>query len=90
MDNYTDMGEVQVGNTRGSRSIDRIFVNITRAVTESGMLEPLETEGEGEDRRRSDHRVAYCRMEVTRRETYHWERYSYRHYNEESVKKFRD
>ena len=27
LDNYTDMGEVQVRNTRGSRSIDRIFVN---------------------------------------------------------------
>ena len=54
----------------------------------SGTLAPLETEGE-EDVRKSDNRVAYCTVNLPRKETFHWESYTYRHYNEYSVDKFK-
>ena len=44
LDNFADIGEVAVGNTRGNRSIDRVFCNMRRSVIEAGTLERLETE----------------------------------------------
>ena len=76
------MREIEVSNTRGRRDINRFFLNFSRSVLEYGTLDPLETEGEG------DHRVAYCKALLERRSTYKWETYSYRHYNEDSVKLF--
>ena len=57
--NFADVKEIEVGPTRGSRAIDRIFMNMSRSVTEAGTLAPLETEEE-EGGRQSDHRIAYC------------------------------
>ena len=85
--NFADLSEVEVGPTRGSRAIDRIFLNMSRAVVESGTLAPLETEEEG---RKSDHRIAYCRLNLKRREVFRWETYSYRKYCDTSVAKFRE
>lgn len=79
-----------MGNTRGSRAIDRIFVNVNRAVNESGTLDPLETVTEAGITKRSDHRIAYCRLKLARREAFCWETFSYRSYNERSVKKFKE
>ena len=81
-----------MGNTRGSRgsrAIDRIFTNVSRGVKEASTVEPLETEGEGEELRRSDHRIAYCRILLQRRQAYSWVEYSYRHYSDKSVRLFR-
>ena len=83
LSNFLDVSEVPVGPTRGTRRIDRIFVNVGQSITESGTLEPLETEGE--ESTVSDHRIAFCRLELNRREAFRWETYSYRHYNEEWV-----
>ena len=46
LENFVDIKEVDVGNTRGRRSIDRIFTNFSRSITGYGTLEPLETEEE--------------------------------------------
>lgn len=81
--------EVLVGNTRNSRCIDRIFLNMGRSLIESGTHTPLETEGEGEEKSLSDHRVAYCKVSLPRKESFVWESYSYRHYNDKSVNKFK-
>ena len=83
---FPDIKEVPVGNTRKEKSIDRIFLNIDRSVIESGTLSPLETE-EGQE---SDHRVAYCKIALARKEKFVWQNYTYRHYNEKSVKAFKD
>ena len=46
---FPDIKETKIGNTRGSRAIDRFFTNMSRSVVEAGTLDPLETEGEGEN-----------------------------------------
>ena len=84
---FPDMREVDVGNTRGDRSIDRIFTNVSRSVESAGTLEPLETD---DGSRQSDHRVAYCRAGLARLRTFVWQTYSYRQFNEDSVKKFKE
>ena len=85
---FADIEEVQVGHTRGDKSIDRIFTNFPRKITESGTLAPLENESE-DDVRRSDHRTAFAVAELQRREAFRWEVYSYRHYSSEAVEKFK-
>ena len=86
---FVDVKEVDVGPTRGSRSIDRIFTNMSRSVEESGSLEPLETEEIEGIVRKSDHRVAYVKISLERRQTFKWETYQYRHYNDKSVDRFK-
>ena len=86
--NFDNIKEVKVGNTRGSRAIDRLFLNIHRSVTDSGTLSPLETEDE--DTRRSDHRIVCCKVSLRRQEAFRWETYSYRHFNERSTEIFRE
>lgn len=84
--------EVQVGPTRGGRSIDRFFVNFGRSVVESGTLAPLETEPDettGETSK-SDHKTAYCRAEIQKVESFRWQEYSYRQYTNEAVLNFKN
>lgn len=86
---FADITEVKVGLTRGRKAIDRIFVNIIRSVSKCGTLAPLETERtEEEESRDSDHQIAYCKVELARKEMSRWATYSYRHSNQESVDKF--
>ena len=75
LQDFMDIREVEVGDTRGSRCIDRIFSNLGRSVTESGTLAPLETDED--EVRKSDHRVAFCRLRVPRLQSFTWETYSY-------------
>ena len=82
---FQDIKEVDVGPTRGDRKIDRLFVNFGRSITESGTLAPLETE----DGSASDHRTAYCKVALARTAAFTWQSFSYRHYNEQSVKEFK-
>ena len=81
---FPDIREADVGPTRKDKQIDRIFTSMGRSITESGTLAPLETE-EGQP---SNHRVAYCRVGLERVESFVWQTYSYRYYNEASVKDF--
>ena len=79
-----------MGNTRGDRSIDRIFTNVDHE--EAGTLPPLETdpgedEGEGTPKK-SDHDIAFCKMKLPRMESFEMLTYSYRYYNPDSEEKF--
>ena len=84
LQDFADIKEVPVGNTRDDRSIDRIFLNVSRSVVDSGTLETLETEDE--ESRSSNHRIAYCRMDLIRR----WETYTYRHFTDRARKNFKE
>ena len=88
--NFADIREVEVGKTRGNRAIDRIFTNMSRSVVHSGTVAPLETEEIDGETRRSDHKIAFCNMSLTRREAFKWQTYTYRHFNDKSVEAFRD
>ena len=91
MDNFADIKEVGVGPRRGRRSIDQVFTNMYRSVTESGTKTPLETEDDDKGKtKKSDHRVVFCKISLQRRTKFRWINYSYRHYNDESVRKFRE
>ena len=83
-----DVQEVKVGPTRHSKSIDRVFLNFPRKVEAYGTLAPLETD-DPEDPKKSDHRIAYVAFKIEKREVYRWEEYTYRHYNNEAVEKFK-
>ena len=79
-----------VGPTRGRRHIDRIFVNVSRSITEYGTLAPLETEqDELSQSTASDHQVAHVALSLPRKEAFKWEHYSYRHYSEEGEDLFK-
>ena len=80
-----------MGCTRKDRSIDRMFTNVPRKVTECGTIEPLETEVEnGEPVHKSDHRTAFLTVEMEKREVFRWQVYSYRHYCPEAVEDFKN
>ena len=89
LQDFPDIHEVNVGPTRGDRSIDRIFVNVpTKA---AGTLPPLESDPGGEEDvtvRKSDHKVAYCSSELPRTQPFKTLSYSYRYYNPESEAQF--
>ena len=90
VDDFADVREVDVGATRGERKLDRVFTNLSRSVVEAGTLDPLATEANEEGEvRLSDHRVAYCRLELPRKSTFEWETYTYRYFNEQSKKDFK-
>ena len=65
---------------------------MSRSVVEEGTWAPLETEADPEDGHsmRSDHRVAFCRLELERGEAFTWKEYSYRQYTPEAIKNFKD
>ena len=85
LEDFTDIGEADVGCTRGRRSIDRIFTNIGRSITECGSFAPLENDGES----KSDHCVAFCKLKLKRREAFRWETYAYRYSTPEAEKAFK-
>ena len=84
---FPDLREAPVGPTRHDKHIDKIYTNFSRTITESGTIEPLETD---DSSRQIDHRVAFCTAELTRLNAFTWQKYSYRHYNEESAEKFKE
>ena len=83
---FSDLKEAAVGPTRGSREIDKIFTNISRSITEAGSLAPLETE----DGLCSDHKVAFCKAQISKLRSFTWQKYTYRHYNDASVELFKN
>ena len=85
LEDFLDVKEVPVGNTRGDNCIDRIFTNIMESVTEAGTLPPLESE----DGKLSDHKIAYSICKIKRAAATKWVSYSYRYYNPESEALFK-
>ena len=87
LQNFPDVGEVDVSATRGGLSIDRILCNDNRSVEESGTWAPLEMEGF--DSKQSDHRITFCTVELRRVESFKWKTYTYRHFSKESEDLFK-
>ena len=86
---YPDLAEAPVGPTRGTRSIDRIFVSAGQddQLVEAGTLNPLETD---DSSRKSDHRIAYAELKLRRTAAFEWVSYSYRYFCPEAEKLFAD
>ena len=80
---FVDMTETTCGPTRGSRSIDRTFINYPYHV--AGTVLPLETNN---STKKSNHKVAFTSSSIQRASPYVWLDYSYRYYNEESAVAF--
>ena len=90
LDDYIDIKEVNVGNTRGSRAIDRIFLNFHDALVDKGTLPPLQTEIiPGEPIRESDHLTVFAKTRLEKLRTFEWLSYNYLYYNEDSVEEFK-
>ena len=81
---FPDLQEASVGATRGDRSIDRIFINLT--CSESDTVPPLETDADPDTgvRRQSDHRIAFTKTALQRSQPKEMVTYKYRYYNPES------
>lgn len=58
-----------------------------RSIVESGTAAPLETEDE--DVARSDHRTAFVKLTLTREKAFRWQKYSYRHYDDQAEEAFK-
>ena len=84
---FPDMRETEAGPTRGDRSIDRYFSNMSRSVEEAGTVPPLDAGG-GLDAAKSDHRIVYATTKLQRREEFEWLTYSYRHFTDEAQAEF--
>ena len=87
LQDFPDLKEADVGPTRQDRCLDRIFTNFDQDVDETGTVPPLENEP-GTKGSKSDHRVAFLHAKLPRLRQFEWISYSYRYYNEESVKLF--
>ena len=82
---FPDMSEVHVGPTQGDREIDRMFTNMGLSIKSTGTVPPLDAD---EGHTASDHRVAFFRSDLPRREAFEWITYSYRLCTEEAKKDF--
>ena len=80
---FPDVSEVQVGPTRGDRTIDRVFLNMGRAVDSAGTVPPLDS-GHTE----SDHKIVHVTVKLNRQQTFEWLTYTYRVCTEEAKKDF--
>ena len=90
LSHYVDIEEVSAGPTRGSGTIDRVFVNFPRAVSDKSVLEPLETDPFPDSpKRQSDHRVVLVKAKLERLKIFEWLSYAYLFYNDESVEDFK-
>ena len=87
LEDFIDLSEVAVGPTRGTRSIDRTFVNFSDKILSGTTMPLLEADDPGHGRP-SDHRVAVVTAELPRVDAFRWIKYSYRFYNNDSVEKF--
>ena len=87
LEDFPDLREVDVGPTRKDRTIDRIFTNFGRSITECGTVPPLEPEP-GHQGARSDHRVAFLKAELPRLRSFEWVTYQYQYFNGEAIDQF--
>ena len=79
---YPDMEEVPSPPTLADRKIDKIFINWSEEVHESGCLPPLESDLDGELRTYSDHRIQYACARLLRKDPVQWETFTYRPFTE--------
>ena len=86
---YPDITEVITPPTRKDRRIDRTFTNWTDSIVEKCCLQPLETDGVGEEKRCSDHLVQFSRAPLPRKNPVKAISYSYRPNNATSAENFR-
>ena len=66
LSDYHDIREADIGPTRGSRSIDKIFTNFGDHVIEAGSYPPLEMDAATEERIRRSHKIAHISAEHPR------------------------
>ena len=85
---YEEISEVMTPPTRGTRRIDRIFMNWHGEATESGCVPPLETEELDGAVSLSDHMIQYVFTRVNIREAVKWETFSHRPLIEANVDGF--
>ena len=85
---FNDLLESPVGPSRGDRSIDRTFSNLTEFVQECGTVPPLEPDLPGAGAA-SDHLTTLVRCSIPRVRKFKWLSYSYQYFNEESVERFK-
>ena len=83
---YSDIQELDTAPTREGRRIDRIFTNWSEDIVDSGVLPPLETEGESITY--SDHSIQYMCSRVPKKEIVQWETYSFRPYSDSAADAF--
>ena len=84
---YPDITEADVGPTRGTRCLDKIFVSFGESVKTAESLPPLETTGE-DHVRRSDHRIAHLSAVLPRMQAFKRLSYSYRYQDPEREEEF--
>jgi hypothetical protein len=84
MKEHVDIKEAAVGKTRGERSLDKIFTNFNRKISNCGTLPPLQSH-EGI---LSDHRVAFVRASLEKRPRAEWLTYWTRKYSEQGEEAF--
>ena len=88
LEDFPDLSECPVGNTRGGNSIDKIITNLFPNMSQCGTVPPLEPDlpGEGSP---SDHRISYLKCLIPKVRKFKWLSYSYRYLNEESTENFK-
>ena len=71
---------MKTGNTRGNKCLDKIFTNFNKGIKETGVIAALQNEiGVN-----SDHKVAFLRAKLEKREKAEWITYWTRKYSEKS------
>ena len=84
---FPDLREVPVGPTRNDRSIDRLFSNFGRVISESGTVPTLELEPRSQGTC-SDHKIVFACAKMPRQRSFDWVTNQYRYYNEDVVQAF--
>ena len=75
---YDDLEEIITPATRGTRRIDRVFMNWTEDVEDSGCLPPLETNNPDGNNTKSDHLIQYVVSRIPTVEQARVEHFKYR------------
>ena len=74
LEDYADLVESDVGPSRGSRRIDRLFSNFSGNVEAAGTLPPLETDDRS---RRSDHKITFIEAVLPKKKSFKMLKYTY-------------
>ena len=85
---FPELVEITTPPTRDDRFIDKIFVNWSDDVYDSGCVPPLQTDGDENTRTYSDHRIQYVCSRLPRKATSTWTTYTYRPFNDVGANSF--
>ena len=86
LSDYPDLFLLKTGPTWKDKTLDLIFTNFPRQITESGTLDPLESDSGSP----SDHNVVYCTAHLKRYEAFEWLKYTYMGQTEEGSLLFKE